>query len=405
MLKQSRSRYPKLLRICSFALSITCYLSVLCTLLAIICSALHFQRRTDVQARLKASYDKSQQKYVRPRTALLTLADPSFQSCALQLVRGARRHGWKDPIYLLSVDLHNFDAKTIKALHRLRVVIIETNPILDQWFLKEVKGSYRVRKLDPFKFRKMDLFLNPIFRVFERLVFLDADGIIGSKLEPLAQVRIPENITVLMRQNDKSFGKDSLWSNEAAVDAFTSEQSESFVRRFPDREKTGSSCFFIVDVKKLQAPVHIMRNVLDILCNYRTAFRYNDQSLMNLLFYHNMGLIPWCLWDEVQILDTPSDLLSFCREHMKHQRWLNGELTFMYRHMSPTEKSVCRKASLQGKRNGANFSHNSKNKTHEATIVDRRRNTYLHDEVRSEVCLEALEQWERRLLSKRVSRT
>jgi len=289
-----------------------------------------------------------------------------------------------------------FDNKTIEALKDLHVIIIETHAIFDSWLERSVDNSFYFRDLQPNKFRKMDVFLNPIFRNYDRLIFLDADGIIGNSLEPLVKVRMPSDVTILLRQNDQSFGKNKLWENEYNTLSLTFSQGWRFGQAFPDRTKSGATCFFIVNVKKLPSPGQLMLQSLDILCNYRAAFKYNDQSIINLLFYHNISLIPWCVWDEVIHLESSPDLLAFCKEGMQNQRRLNGRLTFIYRHMNKQRKASCLGASQALSENAGQLPFPSKD-ANNGTTAQTAMPLYVNDIDSNASCLQALHEWKQRL--------
>lgn len=313
---------------------------ILAALLVILLSALQhmllFQRKIRVRS-MEGHHTQSP----TPRPALVTLADPSFQYCAVELLASARSLKWTHPLFLLAIDFHHFHPDVLRKLQILGVFVVETNSIFDEWLTKSVDKKFLYRQLDFRKFRKMELFLNPIFRSFERLIYIDADGQLSSGLEPLLHIQFPSNVTLLMRQNDRSMGKATLWGNEMDAGALTKEQLSTFSKGYPDRSKSGASCWFLVDVKKLPPPDAIFSKSLDVICTYRAAFKLNDQTLLNLLFYDSLSLFPWCVWDVVPIIEDSDELKRFCKSHMRLQRWINGDLAFIFRHLSVEEKKNC----------------------------------------------------------------
>lgn len=297
------------------------------------------RRQLEVQGRDFISPTMSKKN--RPHTALITMADPSFQDCALKVIIAARRLSWKDSIFLLTVDFHLFDKRIVEELKGLSVFIVHTNPTFDGWLNKTTYNQENFRSLQATKFRKMEILFNPIFRTLERLIYIDADGVLSSSLEPMVTVNFPESSTILMRQNDRSVRKQSLWGNEIASEMLSDAQNALLVWHYPDREKAGASCWFIVDVKKLAPPSILYLESIEILKNFRSSFKLNDQTLMNILFYDKMKTFPWCSWDEIRILDSSEALQGYCEENMHLQQRLNGDLVFLYRHMSVIEKQKC----------------------------------------------------------------
>lgn len=257
--------------------------------------------------------------------------------------------------------------------------------MFDDWLLRPVDNVDIFRSLHASKFRKMELFLSPVLRVYERLVFIDADGVIAASLKPLLHVMFPPNVSILMRQNDISLGKGSLWSNELAVQMYTDEQMQRLAKRFPNRVLTGGSCWFIVDMRRLPSPARIMDRSLQLLCEFRAGFRLNDQTLISLLFYDSIALFPWCAWDELPVLNQPSELAAFCKHNMPLQKQLTGDHRFMYRHMSVKEKEVCTSA-------GSSAVNLGKSEPEEAKeVIEEHR---LDDDAD---CMTALRQWRKRL--------
>lgn len=314
------------------ALSTLVLLFLLATLLYFLHSIQSFRRRLYVHSRTSGSLSFN--------PAVVTMSDQTFQYCMLQLVRSIRRLGWKHTIFLLAIDYDQFDPIVARELDIHGVFIVHTNSIFDRWLVKEAEGSH-FRSLDASKFRKMELFVNPIFRAFDRLIYMDADGIVSSDLSPLLQVPFKHNETLLMRQNDRSVRKDSLWTNEISIESLNLERQEDLALQFPDRDISGASCWFIVNTPKLPSPVSILERSFEILCQYRAAFKLNDQTLLNLLFYDSISMFPWCSWDEVIVENDPTILAQYCQRHMHLQRWLEGNIAFIYRHMSVQEKEVC----------------------------------------------------------------
>lgn len=278
-----------------------------------------------------------------PRVALVTMASPNFLNCSIQLFRAARNHGWRQPMILLAIDGEAFDSEAMEEITRLGVHVVHTAPALDDWVENmDVPRNYHYRKLSMTHFRKMEVFYNPLFRTFNRVVYMDPDGEIAAPLTPLELMDFPKNKWLLMRQNEATLGKPSMWKAEIAPEALKTTERILLESRYPDRTKVGASCWFIVEMAHLPPPRRLLDDSRNILCLFKAAFRFNDQTLMNLLFYDHLDIFPWCSSSELQVINRSNHLRLYCKTHMNDQRWMNGGLTFMYRHHAPIEKAMCR---------------------------------------------------------------
>lgn len=287
---------------------------------------------------MRAQQRDVDQAYI-PNVALVSLADPTYLNCTINLLQMARMGGWTSPIILLSVGRENMEPSSERVLQTLGVLVVETDSALDT--VIRAKPGYT--SLDPrrVKFRKMDIFYNPIFRTFDRLIYMDPDGVIAGDMRLLLHVSFPRGVSVLMRQNEKTLGKPPLHEGEMNFSSMNGTERGIFAKRFPNRLKVGASCWFIVNTKNLRAPTDLLEESKAILAQFHHGFRLNDQTLMNLLFYDELDIFPWCIWEELPIAVSSDMLREFCESNMSYQKWFYGQLSFIYRHMSPSEKKRC----------------------------------------------------------------
>lgn len=273
--------------------------------------------------------------------ALITLTDASFEFCSLQLIASARHHNWSEAIFLLTINYSDLSSGFIEAIHQYDVRFIHTNATFDEWLDKKTSNRWFYRRLHLQKFRKMELFFNPALRKYRRLIYLDPDGLISSSLKPMLQVHFPRHVSIIMRQNDRSFQKNSLWGNEINVNFLSKQQKAILIANYPDRDMSGSTSWFIVDVSKLPTPKQLFSMSMQIVCTFRAGFRLNDQTLLNFLFYRNLALMPWCSSAHIPVINDVRNLTLYCLLEKRRQYQLHGKLRFMYRHMSSLEKRTC----------------------------------------------------------------
>jgi hypothetical protein len=322
-------------------------LYAVCLLALIVSTRSSIKLHTTFRLRSTRVHDEPLEQSSTPHVALVTLADARFLNCSLQLIRGARAYGWRQPVFLLTVGtgLHD-SADGREATDELGVELVRTSGTLDAWVGNmKVPRRYHYRRMSAAKFRKMDIFFNPLFRTFDRIIYMDPDGLIASSLEPLALMTLPPDSVLGMRQNDASVGKPSLWRGEVAPDALLPAQRERLGALFPDHALVGASCWFMVEMGRLPPPRALLRTVRQLICEFKGGFRLNDQTLLNLLFYGRITLVPWCSGSEVAASVAESGggaaLRRYCDAHMRAQRWADGGLRFIYRHFSPAEKAEC----------------------------------------------------------------
>lgn len=277
--------------------------------------------------------------------------------------------------------------------------------MFDDWLLRPGDTEAEYSALHPKKFRKMDIFFNPLLRTFERLIFFDADGIVESSLDPLVFAPFPENVSILMRQNDVSMGKNSLFENEIEVHNLTMSQQKQLHSTFPNRTKTGRSSWSIVDVDKLPSPTQLLSSSLEILCAFGSGFKFNDRTLMNLVFYNEMSLFPWCIADEVPVMEESEDLAVYCWE-MDNRRIISREgIRFIYRHFGEDFKQQRQCLQLPLSVEGLAVDGDVKN-TYEVNETGQDANwmsynspnfAFLYMDLGAVTCMEGFKRWRKRL--------
>lgn len=281
----------------------------------------------------------------RPRrVALVTMADAQFLNCSLQLIRAARAFGWRHPVFLLAVGdgVSRRSGLGRVAAEELGVEVVQSSGALDGWVANmDVPRVYHAARLSAAKFRKMDVFFNPVFRTFDRVVYVDADGTVAAPLAPLAAMSVPAWAAVALRQNDAALGKPRLWGGEldgAALAPATRARARAL---FPDTAAVGASCYFVAEMRRLPPPRALLAAARQVLCEFKPGFRFNDQTLINALFSRRLALLPWCAAAEARPVAGVAARARYCARDMAAQRAAEGGLRFMYRHFSPAEKAAC----------------------------------------------------------------
>lgn len=257
--------------------------------------------------------------------AVVTLADDYYMPCASRLVKDLRGRGsWKGDLYVMTIgDIREEDLKNLKSLN---VTVVRTKGVLDKWVPKHQHLK---------KFRKMELLYETIFRKYDELAYLDADGTIGGPIYGLLNVTFPKGETMLFRDNGEAIGKGSLYKNEfrgGLSKLLGTELYENFKQRFPDRGSPGATAFFIVDVRQLKSIEETKRESIYLMEKYSKIFKYHDQSLMLIQFYHESAVFAWCAAHEIKLIDSVPLRQSYCyrlREKVGQNKDFSG---WMYEH-------------------------------------------------------------------------
>eukprot|EP00172_Hildenbrandia_rubra_P003202 Plantae.Rhodophyta-Hildenbrandia_rubra.ctg48351.p1 GENE.Plantae.Rhodophyta-Hildenbrandia_rubra.ctg48351~~Plantae.Rhodophyta-Hildenbrandia_rubra.ctg48351.p1 ORF type:complete len:329 (-),score=30.82 Plantae.Rhodophyta-Hildenbrandia_rubra.ctg48351:1359-2345(-) len=261
----------------------------------------------------------------RKRIALVTLSDDYYMPCALQLVENIRGiGGWTRDLYVLTID--GIRPEDFRRLMELDAIVLNTSSVLDEW----VPSHQHVKK-----FRKMDILFNPIFRQYDQVVYLDADGTIGGPLDALLDVKFPEGNSILLRDNGLAIGKGFLYGNEFKKD-LSSLLDESvyqeFTRKFPDHSSPGATSFFVLDIASLKDTETLIKDSIHLLCKVGEIIKYHDQSLMLLQFYHESAIFPSCVLEKIRVIDRVEDRWRYCKEvkkRLKNNQAFKGQ---MYHH-------------------------------------------------------------------------
>lgn len=271
---------------------------------------------------------ESSSKHGKNRMALVTMADDKYMRCAHRLVEAARFYGWKQDIVVLTI---NATYSTRMAhLSLLNVKFVETQGVLEPWVGDSQRNRTGFRTLEPQKFRKMEIFINPFFRRYERIVYMDADGIIHGSMKAIEKAVFPKNKSILLRDNGVGMKKGSFYDGEIEVGALAAQDIKAFMKKYPDRRVSGATCWFMVDMRAIEPADEIIRKASYLLCKYQSAFKFNDQTLMNLLFYHESVTFAWCSRRRIKTLSSADKLYWFCERSTKRRA------KFIYMHAEKT---------------------------------------------------------------------
>ena len=209
------------------------------------------------------------------KNAIVVASDAHMIPCALTSLKGLKDNGHFDgPVYLLAPSTANFDTIVIDSLTSMNVSVIK----MPMWTKYTYHGSSMA-------YQRLHIFTSIFFRRFDVVVYFDADSVVQANVSPLFTLVRP-HIQVIMRDNGIGIGKGALCANE-------------FRSAVPvdDTPSPGSSCFMIINMRALPPPSvlhHTFQKTLDM---YHKAFKFADQSLLNLVFRKGYMVIWPCVHD------------------------------------------------------------------------------------------------------------
>lgn len=219
------------------------------------------------------------------RVVLVTMADEVYAAGAIAVVYTALKYAeWQWDIVVLHSE--NIRDCVKESLHDMGVK-------LRPW---KNRLRYKGASMKP-HFNKMDVFLDPFYRKYDRLVFLDSDHYILSNCfralvfddrlredvinrDPLHPTFAVVSVHPLTTYRDITFKLQT----KASID--------NFQTVFPDRSPGINTRFFVINPKEFPKPFLMASQVNHIINEYRPFFKHEDQSLMALLFYNQTMTFP-----------------------------------------------------------------------------------------------------------------
>lgn len=219
------------------------------------------------------SHRGAQPHVANSQMAVVTMADEHYAACASRLVASIRAEGkFEGDVWLLLPS----DADRTKvqlAVDQYHVRIFRTS--------EESSGGSRIHGKGPsLQYEKLQLLTAPLFRKYERLLFLDADGIVQHPLEPLLKVALPHGQPIALA----TWWGRSLFETELNLWRLPSKKVDSLRKEHPDRDLVGSTAWMIVDPAQLPSANSMGDDIRKLLLELRAQFSHNDQGLVNLLF-------------------------------------------------------------------------------------------------------------------------
>ena len=130
-----------------------------------------------------------------------------------------------------------------------------------------------------------------MFRQYDRVVYMDADTIVQHRIDPLFDVIMPPNVTIIMRENGAGIHKGSLYKTELTGDV-----------PIADTLSPGGCCLMIINMHALPAPGAMAAQLRRTLNKYHKFFRHADQSLLNVVFRTAYNVMWPCVHD-IRVVD------------------------------------------------------------------------------------------------------
>merc|ERR1712137_1456456 len=88
---------------------------------------------------------------------------------------------------------------------------------------------------------------------------------------------------------------ESFYVREIDFTVINTSVANSLRTACPDRTLVGITAWFLINPKRLPAPIVMRTQITAALELWRPAFKFNDQGLWNVIFYNSSAFYPLCL--------------------------------------------------------------------------------------------------------------
>ncbi|ETO05738.1 hypothetical protein RFI_31657 [Reticulomyxa filosa] len=226
-------------------------------------------------------------KDTNKKDVIVLLSDNNWLNATLSAIINIREPSmgnWKDTIVVLGYDIsHKRDKYFFRYLKCLNVKFLDiTNDELKNefWHLYFWK-SYIL--LHPY-FRK-PLELNGIGFEINKIIYLDSDVLsIRSWKSLLSRIDWPSHVYVAWRED---YRHQSMYKAVIDLNKYDVQTKADLLKEYPDHPNSKQANVMIFDMQKLPNQQILNQEIKRILQKYEKGFWRHDQSLFNLLFYHN----------------------------------------------------------------------------------------------------------------------
>jgi hypothetical protein len=227
---------------------------------------------------VKSAKNSSQATKTEENHAVIITFNSKFELCAEKLLRSIRREGkWTGTIVAITQKHYVPSEELSNLMKELMVETLQVEPFTDITY----HGSSDA-------FNKFHIFIEPKFRRFSVLMYLDVDGFVNAPLDPLASALRDSQQTLLMRDNGNGIGKPDLYVSEY--------RDASLIRNVTRNTKNpGSTCMFLVNTTRLPEPSKLKQILQKAVLNHGKNCKFADQSLLHIVFRESMAVMAPCV--------------------------------------------------------------------------------------------------------------
>lgn len=184
------------------------------------------------------------------------------------------------------------------------------------------------------QYKKLELFTNPAFRKWDRLVYIDADSVVLGPLDSLLRNPLPRGRVIALADNNMYHRKPfDLYTHEYMVGASTAERPPGLP---PNRMvNIGSANLLVVDIGHMTAPGTLKDRLSGLITDLGPIVRHFDQSIIHAAWPTELTTLPTCCppagdgganqfmcdfrrADGVAFPEGPGDTRAYCRAARRH---------------------------------------------------------------------------------------
>mmetsp|Transcript_119808 Transcript_119808/g.339573 ORF Transcript_119808/g.339573 Transcript_119808/m.339573 type:complete len:685 (-) Transcript_119808:316-2370(-) len=221
-----------------------------------------------------------------PRTAVVTIFGDSREDrgCGMKLLRDIRTAGkYGGELLVLHPEAKFGDGvprqRFVEVLREFSAVPVELST---DWSFVSNVGQSRERMI------KLEIFVNPYFRQWNRLVFIDMNSVVLGPISSLLDVPLPAGRAIAMPDNHSNRKAASLHKIEYAPEMLP------LAGPRPRDVRIGKASLMVIDLAQMAPPAEVLQQVKAEISSIGAHCLQGDQGIINAVWQDQITTMPTC---------------------------------------------------------------------------------------------------------------
>lgn len=221
-----------------------------------------------------------------PRTAVVTIFGDSRGDfrCGMKLLRDIRAAGkYSGELLVVHPEAKFGDGvprpRFVEVLREFSAVPVELST---DWSFVSNVGQSKVRML------KLEIFVNPYFRQWTRLVFIDMNSVVLGPISSLIGVPLPADRAIAMPDNHSNRKEASLHKIEYAP------EMPPMAGPRPRDVRIGKASLMVIDLARMAPPAEVFQQVKAEILSIGAHCLQGDQGIINAVWQDQITTMPTC---------------------------------------------------------------------------------------------------------------